>query len=216
MSAKACAPDDVFDKYCAELSVPRLITTWSIEMSKQQLVETLSNRGYRFDLNQFSAYQLLQLLRESDVLYHQVKKDGNESEGESNTAAKVMNEKSKRSEQNVHRSGSGTSKTQVHPENNISSPLHSFEDQPVSRRRERVETFQDGPGRQAVAESSRTTRSGPKNWEEGQKEAKGGDGKSEPAEGERSESDMQRTGKRKMTEKEIGGLTSPPLRSAPY
>lgn len=183
-------------------------------MSNQQLIDTLRNRGYRFNLNQFSADQLLQLLRESDVLYHQLKKDGNESQGESSTTAKVMHEKRKNSEQHTQIPGSGALETQVQPENNISSPRDSSEVELGSAGREGEGTVQDGPGGQAVAENPLPTRFSPEDWREGATRAKAGKGKSEPANGEQSESDVQRKGKKKMTEKAIGEFISPPFRSA--
>ncbi|KAI7294219.1 hypothetical protein KC343_g127 [Hortaea werneckii] len=174
MSANECAPDDVFNKYCAELSVPRLITTWSVEMSKQQLIDTLRNRGYRFDLHQFSTNQLLQLLRESDILYHQVKKDGNECKGESSITAKIMNEKRKKSEQHTQLLGSGALETQVQRKNNISSPRDSSEAELESVGREGEGTAQDGQGSQAVAVNPLATRSSPEDWREGAAGAKAG------------------------------------------
>ncbi|KAI7267193.1 hypothetical protein KC345_g8008 [Hortaea werneckii] len=201
MSAEGCAPGDVFHKYCAELSVPR--TTWSIEMSKQQLINTLRNRGYRFDLHQSSTDQLLQLLQESDVLYHQVRKDGTDSKGESNTTAETLNPKSKESEQHTRRPGPGASRMQVQPESNISSPRDGREDELVSAEREGEDTFQNGPGRQTEAEDLPTTRPGRGDWREGPAAAKRGRGRSEPADGGRWESDMRQKGKKKMTEKEI-------------
>ncbi|KAI7485772.1 hypothetical protein KC351_g3728 [Hortaea werneckii] len=145
MSAEGSVPVDVFHKYCAELSVPRLITTWSIEMSKQQLMNILSNRGYRFDLHQFSTDQLLQLLRESDILCDQVRKDGTDPKGESNTTAGILNEKGNNSEQHTQRPGPGAPEMQVQPESNISSPRDSPEDELVSAEREGEDTFQYRP-----------------------------------------------------------------------
>ncbi|KAI6833899.1 hypothetical protein KC342_g6544 [Hortaea werneckii] len=190
MSTKGCAPDDVFDKYCAELSVPRLITTWSIEMSKQQLIDTLSNRGYRFDLIQSSVDQLLQLLRESDVLYHQVKKDVSVSNRESITTATARSEKSNEPKQSAQQLDSGTSGIQVLPGIDFNLPrVHSK--QPVedvgAAAREGAHTSQGDLGRQILGENSLAKSSGREEWGERQQEAEGGKRKSEPDDEEQVE-----------------------------
>ncbi|KAI7344585.1 hypothetical protein KC354_g15117 [Hortaea werneckii] len=207
MSAKACAPDDVFNKYCAELSVPRLITTWSIEMSKQQLVDTLSNRGYRFDLNQFSADQLLQLLRESDVLYHQVRKDGIDSKRESITAATVKSGKGKESEQTARHLEYGISGVEAQFKINYNLPtVHSevrVEDA-VSVAREKEHISHGNSDRQAVAESPLADSSSQHAQGERQKGVTGGKRRSNPISDKESESKVEQGKEKKMmTNKEI-------------
>ncbi|KAI7462862.1 hypothetical protein KC357_g8360 [Hortaea werneckii] len=207
MSAKACAPDDVFNKYCAELSVPRLITTWSIEMSKQQLVDTLSNRGYRFDLNQFSADQLLQLLRESDVLYHQVRKDGIDSKRESITAATVKSGKGKESEQTARHLEYGTSGVEAQSKINYNLPtVHSevrVEDA-VSVAREKEHISHGNSDRQAAAESPLADSSSQHAQGERQKGVTGGKRRSNPISDKESESKVEQGKEKKMmTNKEI-------------
>ncbi|KAI6794785.1 hypothetical protein KC361_g5399 [Hortaea werneckii] len=204
MSAKACAPDDVFNKYCAELSVPRLITTWSIEMSKQQLVSTLSNRGYRFDLNQFSADQLLQLLRESNVLYHQIKNDCLNSKPESITAATVQSGKGKEPEQTTQHFDSGASGIQAQPEINSNLPrVHSkvrVEDA-VSVAREKEHISQGNSDRQAVAESPPADSSSQLAQGERQEGVLGGKRKSNLI--FETEGEMEQEGKKKTKGNEI-------------
>ncbi|GAB1736918.1 hypothetical protein NU219Hw_g288t1 [Hortaea werneckii] len=173
MSAEDCAPDDVFRKYCAELSVPRLITTWSVEMSKQQLMDTLSTRGYRFDLNQFSTLQLLQLLRESDVLYHEVLKDDIDSKLESITTATARREESKEPKQSSQQLDSGTSGIQVLPEIDFNLPrVRSKEgiEDVASAARERAHTSQGDSGRQVLAENSLKRKSEPDDEEQAERE----------------------------------------------
>lgn len=176
-------------------------------MSKQGLIDTLSNRGYRFDLNQFSEDRLLQLLRESDVLYHQVKKDVSVSNRESITAATVRNGKGKKPEQTAQHVNYGTSGTHAQPEINYNLPRsHSMvgAENAVSVARERVRTSQGDSGRQAAADSPLAYRSGQHAQGERQEGADRGKRKSGPDDEQELKSKTEQERKKKMKEKEIG------------
>lgn len=142
-------------------------------MSKTQLMRAMTDRGYRFDLNQFSADQLLQLLRESDVLYHQVRKDGVDSKRESITTATARSEKSNEPKQPAAQLHSGTSGIQVLPEIDFNLPrVHSkqgVEDAAASAR-ERAHTSQGDSGRQVLAENSLKRKSEPDDEEQAERE----------------------------------------------